>query len=479
MASSDRHPISPHTKNAVTRPSPQPSPQGIGLYTSPGIWYITRMHFIPTTLEKRLKKCYSVLVKGFGKSGSASAAGPGATVGGMRAASFAQKLWRFCCNPRIKASALIEPMHMTVRQEVVDHPGEILLAVHDWSTLSFGGHESKKDRVTLTHANDVGYDLASVLIVRGSDGATIAPVAVSLTADDVVHSTHDVAPSIDTSHVDQVLPNMRYTRDLNFGPTVVHVIDRELDSVGHWRQWSADGHLALVRADNRIVLHQGKKTTLEAVADQLRSTDSLKYAREVLFHGRKALQFVAEAEVVLYRPATRHIGGGKKIDVPGPPLTLRLVVSEVRDFAGRLLARWLLLTNVPVGLADAAMIALWYYFRWRIETMHKLIKSAGSQLESWLQRNGHRILIKLLLAFGACVSVWALEEKLDEGSETFKKLLMELSGRQTKRTNPITTSGMLAGLWVLQAALAHLACYKPEQLNAMLQHYLPLFAVLI
>jgi hypothetical protein len=437
------------------------------------------MHFIPTTLENRLKKCYSVLVKGFGKSGSAFAAGPGATVEGMRPDSFAQKLWRFCCNPRIKASALIEPMHKTVRQEVVDHPGDILLAVHDWSTLSFGGHESKKDRATLTHANDVGYDLATVLIVRGSDGAPVAPVAVSLTAADVVHSTHDEAPSIDTSHVDQVLPNMQYTRDLNLGAPVVHVIDRELDSVGHWRQWSADGHLAVVRADDRIVLHQGQKTTLEAVADGLRSTNALKDVREVLYHGHKARQFVAEAEVVLYRPAKRHIGDGKKIDVPGPPLPLRMVVSEVRDFDGRLLACWLLLTNVPVGLADAAMIALWYYFRWRIETMHKLIKSAGWQLESWLQRNGHRLLIKLLLAFGACVSVWGLEGKPDAGSETFKKLLMELSGRQTKQTKPITTSGMLAGLWVLQAALALLARYKPEQLNAMLQHYLPLFAVII
>jgi len=209
----------------------------------------------------------------------------------MRPASFAQKLWRFCCNPRIKASALIEPMHQAVRQEV-DHPGDILLAVHDWSTLSFGGHDSKKDRATLTHAKDVGYDLATVLIVRGSDGAPIAPVAVSLTAANVVHSTHDVAPSIDTSHVDQVLPNMQYTRDLNFGPTVVHVIDRELDSVGHWRQWSADGHLAVVRADNRIVLHHGQKTTLEAIADELRTTDSLKYTRDVRYHGDKAQHFV-------------------------------------------------------------------------------------------------------------------------------------------------------------------------------------------
>ncbi len=77
--------------------------------------------------------------------------------------------------------------------------------------------------------------------------------------------------------------------------------------------------------------------------------------------------------------------GQKKVDVPGAPLPLRLVVTEVRDTKGRVLARWLLLTNMRAMLADAATIARWYYFRWRIESMHKLLKSAGWQLEGWLQ----------------------------------------------------------------------------------------------
>jgi hypothetical protein len=97
-------------------------------------------------------------------------------------------------------------------------------------------------------------------------------------------------------------------------------------------------------------------------------------------------------------------------------------------------------------------------------------------LESWLQRNGERLLLKLLLAFGACTSIWALERKQDAESVAFGKLLMELSGRQTKRDREITTSGMLAGLWVLQAAVGPLARHGPERLNAMLEDHLPLFA---
>jgi hypothetical protein len=423
-----------------------------------------------------LQDAYAILIKGFGKTGSSAAPGPGATVAGLEPASFAQKLWRSCADPRVEESALIEPMHTMVRQEVAPRPG-VLLAVHDWSTLSFGSHPSKTDRKTLTHAKDVGYDLATVLMVRGDDGATIAPASVCLTTADGVLSTRDDVPADPVCHIDQVLGSMRYVRDLDFATTVVHVIDREADSVNHWRQWAADGHLAVVRADRRVVLHEGQETSLDAVAQRLHREGAFRDAGAARYHGRKAKLFVAEAEVVLHRPGKRYFGKKKQVEVPGPPLPLRLVVAEVRDEQGRVLARWLLLSNAPADLADAATIAKWYYFRRRIEGLHKLLKSSGWQLEAWLQRDGGKILIKLLLALGAVTSLWALERRKDAASVSFQELLMRLSGRQTKRRHAITTSGLLAGLWVLQGALGPLASHGVEQLNTMLENHLPLFAI--
>jgi hypothetical protein len=52
------------------------------------------MVLLPTRLAATLQDAYAILVKGFGKTGSSTAPGPGATVGGMKPASFAQKLWR-------------------------------------------------------------------------------------------------------------------------------------------------------------------------------------------------------------------------------------------------------------------------------------------------------------------------------------------------------------------------------------------------
>src|SRR6266849_7409567 len=74
-------------------------------------------------------------------------------------------------------------------------------------------------------------------------------------------------------------------------------------------------------------------------------TCALPICREVTYQGHKAVQHVAEAEVVLDRPAWRHRRrGGRVVNerVPGPPITLRLVVSRACDPTCRTLAVWYL-----------------------------------------------------------------------------------------------------------------------------------------
>ena len=83
-------------------------------------------------------------------------------------------------------------MHQAIRHEV-SKGLSVFLAVHDWSTLSYGNHTCKTDRATLTHAHDVGYDLATVLMVRADDGAPVAPACVALTTADGVLSTREQA----------------------------------------------------------------------------------------------------------------------------------------------------------------------------------------------------------------------------------------------------------------------------------------------
>jgi len=98
------------------------------------------------------------------------------------------------------------------------------------------------------------------------------------------------------------------------------------------------------------------------LADVAQQVPLLK-TREVDYKGVPATQYVGETQVLLERPArTNRVVNGKKIhkNIPGAPITVRLIVSEVRDAAGKILALWLLLTNLP-GTVLAETIALCYH----------------------------------------------------------------------------------------------------------------------
>ena len=184
-----------------------------------------------------------------------------------------------------------------------------------------------------------------------------------------------------------------------------------------------------------------------------------------------AVPGLADGFVVLDRPAWRRRGRGKKKTnepVAGLPITLRLVVSRVCDSSARTLAVWHLLTNAPAEV-EAATAALWYYWRWRIETFHKLIKSAGCQVEQWQQLGGEAIAKRLVAAATACTLVWRLERQSSPEAGSLRALLVQRSGRQRKRGKECTTPALLAGLWVLPAMIEVLEQQGVEELRQFKQ----------
>ncbi len=73
---------------------------------------------------------------------------------------------------------------------------------------------------------------------------------------------------------------------------MVHLIDREGDSVGHIRRWQAAGSLWLVRVnDDPKVDYRDKPMACKAVAQTL----AFAKARLVTYHGETCWQWVAEA----------------------------------------------------------------------------------------------------------------------------------------------------------------------------------------
>jgi len=377
--------------------------------------------------------------------------------------------WRFYHNPRLAPKTLAQPLLDAARQAVPVECADYVLAVHDWSDLDFRSHTSKRDRMVLGQAEEIGYELHTCLLVGDAAGDPLAPVyqavksARGLTSSRRRHTTPWPAGR---TNLDALAGTMNYVRRLRLGRTAVHVIDAEADSVAHFRAWAKRGHLFLVRVKGtRAVLHAGQKRTLHEVVRQLHGRFAP--GEGVLFHGRPAQQFVAATEVVLYRPAKPQRQGrtGPRPKVKGPALTLRLVVNQVRDAAGRPLAEWLLLTNVPAGVT-AATIALWYYWRWRIESYFKLLKSAGQQVEHWQQETAEALTRRLLVASMACVVVWRVSRQPGPEGESLRDLLVRLSGRLVKRGRRWTLPALLEGLWVLLAMVAVSEDYTTEQLRA-------------
>jgi hypothetical protein len=426
-------------------------------------------------MERRLQDRFSNLVRQHMDAAQAVAAGIHSLPRVGTSFACTQGAWRFFGNPNVTLPALVEPLRDVGVNAVAASSSNYALMIHDWSKLSYLDHKSKKDQTRLSNSDDIGYEIYVALMADAADGSPLAPMEVELLSRKGVHTTRSEKLEKRKHHLDQILPMMQASRSWNLSKRVVHVIDREADALHHFRQWSADNQLFLVRCDeSRKVLFEGSRIGLPAVVETLRSRQEFLRTREVEIRGVKGVHYVAEATVVLEGAArVRKKKVRKKI--PGPPITLRLVVAQVRDSSGKMLAEWTLLTNVPADVL-AGEIAQWYYWRWRIESYFKLLKSGGMQLEHWQQETAEAIVRRLLVASMACVTIWQLQRDQSPTAVECKKILVRLSGRQTKRKKPATASALLAGMHALLTMLDLLEEYTAHELRMILNETLPFLA---
>ncbi len=418
-----------------------------------------------TGLDARLIKRYDELVMGHTNGLAALAAGMKALPHSDRAFAQTQALWRFLSNDRVKPSDLVKPLLALAHEGCQEDCDEYALVMHDWSRINFMHHHSKTDRLQMTHKGDIGYELQSSLLVSDRDGSPICTPAQNLAVQDGILSTRTDEVIAHGKHMDELVDRAAWLERQGFAKPLVHIVDREADSVGHLRQLQAGGHLWLVRARmNSTVQHEGRSRSMKTIAEDL----SFSAVREVVYKGKPAIQWIAEAPVVLTRqaqPAAKNRSQRFELRQSGEPLPARLVVSRVMGEDGKLLATWYLLSNVSES-ASADQIALWYYWRWRIESYFKLLKEGGQQLESWQQESGEAVFKRLLIASQACAVAWRLMRAEGEFAEQTRTFLVRLSGRQMKRSQPVTASALLSGLYMLLAMTETLEQYSPQELAA-------------
>jgi Transposase DDE domain len=420
-------------------------------------------------LEPRLQRRYDKLVQEHVAPLQAIAAGLRAVPGLARPFASAQAAWRFWRNPdadlRVLAQPLLDAARAAVPLECLDYA---LVAI-DWSQLHYNNHTSKQDRVELANSNDLGYELLTALLISDGDGQPIAPLCHDLRGASGLHSTRRPYACQPPTKLDRLGPVMSFVHEQGLDKPPVFIIDREADSVEHYRRWDRQGRRFLIRADdNRRVHHEGHSRLLPEVVAELSQRGAFQDAREVLYHGNKARQWVAQTEIVLNRPSKKH---GGLISKRGKALRLRLVVTQVRDGSGQVLAQWLLMTNLPMEVS-AEQVALWYYWRWRIESYFKLLKGAGLHLEQWQQETALATAKRLTVAGMACVLVWKVARSERPEGKTLREVLVRLSGRQIKRADGFTEPALLAGLYLLFNALEVVEHYNPQELRRLLAEVL-------
>lgn len=363
-----------------------------------------------------------------------------------------QAAYRFLNNSRVSLRSLMDPLLEVARHEVPQQCDRYVLAVHDWSQLEYRRHHRKEDRQEFSMLGRTwkeGYKLQTCLLVSDRTGSPLAPAAMSLYAADGAHCSRSAEVRPIESVLDELDPAMTFAERQNVGKPIVHIVDAEADSVAHYRLWSeVPGRCFLVRADDRLVEFRGEEQKISVIRETLQNEGYFQHTRGVHYRGRPASQWATEVPVRLLRAGQRNRADGSRQRIAGPPLSLRLIISEVNDADGKVVATWYLLTNAPAEV-DTATIALWYYWRWQIESYFKLLKSAGFDLEDWQQTTAGAIARRLLVASMACVIVWHLARDSSPEAEQTRQLLIQLSGRQMKRSKPFTAPALLAGLWAL------------------------------
>jgi IS4 transposase len=264
---------------------------------------------------------------------------------------------------------------------------------------------------------------------------------------------------------------MGFVEQQGFAKTLVHIVDREGDKLLHLRRFVRCSRTFIIRAnDVRRVEHEGQSRLLEEVEAQLEN--QFKFSRQIQYKGKKAFQYVAETSLVLRQPARLYRRRGGRLvqrNIAGRPVCLRLILAQVRDRDGRVLETWRLWSNLEPEV-EASTVALWYYWRWRVESFFKLLKRAGQHLEQWQQENAERIARRLLVAVQACVIIWSLLSSDDPQDQALCQFLVRLSGRIMKPGVKATAPAVFSGMMNLLAIADALDQHPVAEIRQMAQH---------
>ena len=216
------------------------------------------------------------------------------------------------------------------------------------------------------------------------------------------------------------------------------------------RELSSNGNLFLLRVkDNSKLYYPEEEIDInqKTLAEKLPLGIKVK---EIKYRNKKTSIYVNECDVEVRRDATTMIlsseGKRKLQKTKGDTLKVRFIVERLVDENNKVVAKWLLITNIVDKRVTTETLATWYYYRWKIESYFKLLKSSGFNLEEWQQVEPEALFKRLLVVSYSCILVWKIANDSSENAQKIRKFLVILSGKLMEWNKEFTYPALLSGL---------------------------------
>ncbi len=328
--------------------------------------------------------------------------------------------WRFFKNDDLPLPALYAPCVAGLRELVAE--GACAYVVHDLSPVDFSLHDAKADRVRIGDGRGRGYELYTPLVLD-AEGRPLGPLGAELRTAAGLLSSFDDAPLEPDGHHAQVERGVLCAHVLLAGRALVHLFDAEFDDVRLQRFLTTKRGRYVGRAAylaRRALGPTGERTTVGAAAGAV----ALAFVGHRERRGERYGLWVGETRVTFDGASFRGVKAGGRAQ-PGPPIAVRVVVSELRPEGGGEALRWVLLTDVEDEAAT--WVVERYLWRWQVERFFFLTK-AGFRLEEWRQQTGERVARRLAVSCLAAMALYQLQAAKTPEAEAAVTKVAELGG---------------------------------------------------
>ena len=357
-----------------------------------------------------------------------------------------QAAWRFLDNDNLTLPALYQPVHAALQQRIA--VGQRAYVLHDVSVVDYSHHKRKEDLCSVGDGRGFGYELFSSLVLA-ADGQPVGCLGSELrTAHGLLSWQSDrVLPFVD--HLEQAERAVATAKQVLPNRELVHVADREFDDLQLLRLGATSRFVIRAQHLGRKVLVGVRRLSLKAATADLVLQRAGTVQRRQDFTTKEYELYQGETEVIFDGKSLRGVANKGRTPQAGEPLTVRVVVTELRR-AGEKTLRWVLLTNLTDPITDVVMA---YLFRWRVERLF-FLKKIGFKLECWHQENGHRIARRLALVQLAAMVLYELQTtQPDEPMWELVQVIARLGGHTGRKLLPISPTALMRGLLRLWATL--------------------------